>query len=60
MVVADQHPESARMVSSPAGAGAAHPGGQLVDEPGGAAGGVGPPGPLAGVPHLTAVGTGGE
>src|SRR5512133_3225451 len=29
-----------------AGAGAAHPGGQLLDEPGGAAGGVGPPDPL--------------
>jgi hypothetical protein len=34
--------------------------GELVDEAGGAAGGVGPPGALAGVQHLTAVGTAGN
>jgi hypothetical protein len=43
-----------------AGAGAADPGGQLVDEAGGAAGGVGPPGPLAGVQDLAGVGPGGQ
>ena len=43
-----------------AGAGAADPGGQLVDEAGGAAGGVGPPGPLAGVQHLAGLGAGGQ
>jgi hypothetical protein len=44
----------------PAGAGAAHPCDQLVDEPCGAAGGVGPAGALAGVQHLAGVGTGGN
>jgi hypothetical protein len=43
-----------------AGAGAAHPGGQFVDEAGGAAGGVGPPGALAGVQDLAGVGAGGQ
>jgi hypothetical protein len=43
-----------------AGAGAADPGGQLVDEAGGAAGGVGPPGPLAGVQDLAALGAAGQ
>ena len=41
MTLADQNPESARSVSSPAGAGAADASGELVDEPLGAAGGVG-------------------
>jgi hypothetical protein len=43
-----------------AGAGVADPGGELVDEPGGAAGGVGPPGPLAGVQDLAGVGAAGN
>ena len=41
-----------------AGAGAADPADQLVDEPGHAAGGVGPPGPQPGVQHLAAAGPG--
>jgi hypothetical protein len=60
MVLADQKPESARMVSSPLAPGAADPGGQLLDQAGGAAGGVGPPGPLAGVQDLAAVGAAGQ
>jgi hypothetical protein len=43
-----------------AGAGAADPGGQLVDEAGRSAGGVGPPGPLAGVQDLAALGAAGQ
>ena len=65
MVVADQKPESAHKVSSseaparwtrPASSSDAP--GQLVDEAGRAAGGVGPPGALAGVQHLAAFSTG--
>jgi hypothetical protein len=48
------------MVSSLLHARAAHPGGQFVDEPCGAAGGVGPPGALAGVQDLAGVGAGGQ
>ena len=42
------------------GAGAAHPGDELVDEPAGAALGVGLPFAHPGVQHLTGVGPGGE
>jgi len=41
-----------------AGAGAADPADQLIDEPGHAAGGVGPPGSQPGVQHLAAAGPG--
>jgi len=41
-----------------AGAGAAHPCGQFVDEAGRSAGGVGTAGALAGVQHLAGVGAG--
>jgi excisionase family DNA binding protein len=43
-----------------AGASPADPPGQLLDEAGGASGGVGPPGPLAGVQHLAGPSTGGQ
>jgi hypothetical protein len=43
-----------------AGAGAADPGGQLLDEAGRSAGGVGPPGALAGVQDLAGVGAAGN
>jgi hypothetical protein len=60
MVWADQNPESMRMVSSPDAPARRTRPRDFVDEPCGAAGGVGPASALAGVQHLAAISTAGK